>query len=134
MKFFYSKGMIVQIRFLASTRVKDTFRNFGATQSAKNWEICQVVRFLRIALQIYFFRNTKTQFINIPLLCGYKNRKFYKKKYKCLQWVFALRNVWIFSKITIVLSRYTRPEVLKNSCKTQYFSVFHSNGYENQRI
>ena len=39
-----------------------------------------------------------------------------------------------FSKITIVLARYTRPEVLKISCKTQYFSVFHSNGHENSCI
>ena len=51
-----------------------------------------------------------------------------------MQWVFALRSVWIFSKITIVLARYTRPEVLKISCKTQYFSVFHSNGHENSCI
>ena len=36
-----------------------------------------------------------------------------------------------FLEITIVLSRYTRPEVLKVSCKTQYFRVFHSNGHAN---
>ena len=29
------------------------------------------------------------------------------------------------------MARYTRPEVLKISCKTQYFRVFHSNGHEN---
>ena len=29
------------------------------------------------------------------------------------------------------MSRYTRPEVLKVSCKTQYFRVFHNNGHEN---
>ena len=50
---FFSKSMVVQIPFLTSTRLNDATYKKELRESAKNWEICQVVRFLRIDLHIH---------------------------------------------------------------------------------